>query len=123
MTIRNGDGAESVPVAEVSWDLFRTLGINPAVGRHSSPAEGERGGPRVAIVSDGYWKRLLGGAKDVIGRTLPLNFGPRPETLSIAGVMPEGFRFAYAADVWFPMQRNTSAPMSGAFTTGCSWGG
>jgi putative ABC transport system permease protein len=107
VTIRQGDGAESVPLAEVCWDLFRTLGINPAVGRQFSPAEGERGGPRVAIVSDGYWKRSLGGAKDVIGRTLPLNFGPRPETMTIVGVMPEGFRFAYAADVWVPMQRNS----------------
>jgi len=106
MTIRQGDGAESVPLAEVSWDLFRTLGINPAVGRHFSPAEGERGGPRVAIVSNGYWKRSFAGAKDVIGRTLPLSFGPRSQMLTIVGVMPEGFRFAYAADVWIPMQRN-----------------
>jgi len=107
MTIRQGDGAESVPLAQVSWDLFRTLGISPAVGRQFSPAEGEHGGPGVAIVSDGYWKRSLGGAKDVIGRTLPLNFGPQLATLTIVGVMPEGFRFAYAADVWVPMQRNS----------------
>jgi len=107
VTIRTGDGAESVPMTQVSWDLFATLGVNPAVGRRFQPAEGERGGPRVAIVSDGYWKRSLGGSKDVIGRTLPLNIGPESATLTIVGVMPRGFHFAYAADLWVPMQKNS----------------
>ena len=65
VTVRQGDGAESVLLTQVSWDLFRTLGVRPAVGREFQAAEGERGGPAVAIVSDGYWKRSLGAARDV----------------------------------------------------------
>jgi putative ABC transport system permease protein len=106
VTIRQGDGAESVPLTRVSWDLFRTLGVNPVMGRHFTPAEGERGAPSVAIVSHGYWQRALGGSRDVIGRTLPLSVGGQAQTVTIVGVMPEGFRFAYAADVWVAMQRN-----------------
>ena len=93
-------------LTQVSWDLFRTLGVSPAVGREFQAAEGERGGPAVAIVSDGYWKRSLGGARDVIGRTLPLGVGASPGTVTVVGVMPPGFRFAYDVDVWIPMQRN-----------------
>ena len=106
VTVRQGDGAEVVPLTTVSWDLFRVLGVNPVLGRHFSAAEGQRGGPAVAIVSHGYWQRSLGGGRDVIGRALPLTFGREPRTPTIIGVMPEGFRFAYGADVWIPMQRN-----------------
>jgi putative ABC transport system permease protein len=106
VTVRQGDGAESVLLTQVSWDLFRTLGVRPAVGREFQAAEGERGGPAVAIVSDGYWKRSLGGARDVIGRTLPLGVGASPGAVTVVGVMPPGFRFAYDVDVWIPMQRN-----------------
>ncbi len=107
VTVRKGDGAESVLLTQVSWDLFSTLGVGPAAGRDFRRDEGERGAPRVAMVSQGYWKRSLGGAKDAIGQALPLNIGPRPETVTIVGVMPEGFRFAYAADVWIPMQKDS----------------
>ncbi len=106
VTVRQGDGAESVLLTQVSWDLFRTLGVAPAVGREFQAAEGERGGPAVAMVSDGYWKRSLGGARDVIGRTLPLGVGASPGAVTVVGVMPPGFRFAYDVDVWIPMQRN-----------------
>jgi hypothetical protein len=93
-------------VARVSWDLFKTLGVNPAIGRHFTPAEGERGAPAVAMVSHGYWQRSLGGSQDVIGRTLPLNMGRQAQAVTIVGVMPPGIRFAYTADVWVALQRN-----------------
>jgi putative ABC transport system permease protein len=106
LTIRRGDGSEAVPVTQVSWDLFRTLGVSPAVGRHFTAAEGERGAPGVAIVSHGYWQRSLGGSRDVVGRTLPLGTGRGEQLVTIVGVMPQGFRFAYAADVWVAMQHD-----------------
>lgn len=108
VTIRQGDGAESVPVTRVSWDFFKTLGVNPVVGRHFAPAEGERGAPGVAMVSHGFWQRSLGGSRDVLGKTLPLNMGRQAGAVTIVGVMPAGFRFAYAADVWVAMQRNSA---------------
>jgi putative ABC transport system permease protein len=106
LTLRSGDRGDSALFTEVSWDLFRTLGVDPALGRHFTQAEGEAGGPLVAIISDGYWRRSLGAAKDVIGRTLDLRLGREPIALTIIGVMPRDFRFAYTADVWTCMQRN-----------------
>ncbi len=112
VTVRQGDGAEAVPLAETSWNLLPTLRVNPALGRHFTAAEGERGAPRVGIVSHDYWQRSLGGARDVIGRVLPLNVGSEPRSLTVVGVMPEGFRFAYGADIWVPVQRNASPATS-----------
>jgi putative ABC transport system permease protein len=109
LTVGGERGAEPALVTQVSWDLFQTLGVSPAPGRDFAAAEGERGGPAVALISHGYWQRSLGGAPDVIGRTLPLRLsmgaGPVPSP-TIVGVMPAGFRFAYTADIWLPMQRN-----------------
>jgi putative ABC transport system permease protein len=111
VTIRKGDGAESVLLGTVSWELFRTLGVKPALGRPFDESEGAGAQPQVAIVSDGYWRRSLGGTRDVIGQTLPVNIGTQAGTVTVVGVMPPGFRFAYDADLWVPMQR-TSADTS-----------
>ena len=104
-SVLGSGGAESVPVEEVSWDLFRTLGIDPVLGRSFRQVEGDGAAPDVAIVSHGYWRQSLGGARDVIGRSLRVGFGSRFRALTIVGVMPRGFRIALAADVWIPMQR------------------
>jgi putative ABC transport system permease protein len=58
-------------------------------------------GPDTGVTGD-----ASGGGNDVIGRTLPLSRGPDSHVATIVGVMPEGFRFAYAADVWLAMHRN-----------------
>jgi len=102
MTVVGPGGGESVLATQVSWDLFRTIGVAPVLGRGFTAEEGEKGGGAVAIISHGYWQRSFGGAKDVLGRTLALG-SPKP---AIVGVMPPGFRFAVDADVWTPMQRN-----------------
>ncbi len=108
VNIRTGDGGQSLLLTQVSWDFFTTLGVSPALGRLFDPTEGERGGQVVAIVSDGYWKRSLGGASDVIGRVIPLDLRPMGiGAVTIVGVMPATFRFAYDADVYLPLQRNS----------------
>lgn len=103
MTAAGATGGESVQVEVASWDLFRTLGVSPVVGRGFNRDEGEKGGPAVAVVSYGYWQRSLGGTRAAVGRTLALG-SSKPV---VVGVMPRAFRFAVDADVWVPMQRNT----------------
>jgi predicted permease len=55
------------------------------------------------ILSDGFWKTALGGAPDVIGRTLKLN----DEAYTIVGVMPASTSVPswtpLACDVWVPL--------------------
>jgi putative ABC transport system permease protein len=101
-TVSGAGGGESVLVELASWNLFRTLGVSPVLGRGFTPDEGEKGGLAVAVVSYGYWQRSLGGTRDAVGQTLALG-ATKPV---IVGVMPRGFRFAVDADVWIPMQRN-----------------
>ncbi len=81
------DPPERIEGLEVSPSLLATLGVQPALGRAFTGAEGLAGGPRVVILGHGFWQRL--GARDtVIGETLVLDEVPH----TIVGVMPDGFR-------------------------------
>ena len=79
---RNGEGML------VSGSYFPTLGLRPALGRLFTPEDDRAiGGHPVAVLSHGYWQTQLGGRRDVVGQPIVVN----GQTLTIAGVAPEGF--------------------------------
>src|SRR5262249_12321011 len=63
--------------------------------------EGEPGRDRVAVLSQSFWNRHFGGARDVIGRTIQLDAVP----YAVVGVMPPDFDFppSGSIDVWTPL--------------------
>jgi predicted permease len=84
-------------VAGVSADFFRVLGVTPALGRFIS-AESLREEKQVAVVSYGFWKRILDGRTNLDGTSL--RFGNR--SFAVIGVLPAGTEFPAGTDVWFP---------------------
>ncbi|HWQ31485.1 MAG TPA: ABC transporter permease [Blastocatellia bacterium] len=84
----------------VSRDFFNALGVRPAMGRGFLPEESKPGGAAVAIVSYGFWQRVLGGAADFSGRKLKVD-GP---TFTVVGVMPPGFSYPKDAEIWVPRE-------------------
>lgn len=85
-TIRSGDRAERLRISMATPSLFRTLGVDPAVGRVPEESEGDG---RVAVLGHGFWTTWFGGDPSVIGRTIEIN----GEEREIIGVMGPGFRF------------------------------
>ena len=81
----------------VSEDFFRVLGVRPFVGRLFS-AESAAEGNEVAVVSYGFWKRLLAGRTNLEGATL--RFASR--SFAVVGVLPPDMGFPPEIDVWFP---------------------
>jgi len=77
--------AESFFGMIVTDGLFETLGRTAELGRVFTAAD--RAGPPVVVVSHDFWRRRLGGARDVIGRSLDLN----GKVYQIVGVMPPSF--------------------------------
>jgi putative ABC transport system permease protein len=71
----------------VSGDFFHVLGTRPLVGRTFLSQENRPGGAPVAVVSYGFWQRLLGGKSDLSGTTLRL----MDRNVTVVGVMPAGF--------------------------------
>jgi len=69
----------------VSSDVFRALGVQPALGRAYTAEEDP--GNAVIVLSHEFWQRRLGGRRDVLAMTLATDGGPR----TVIGVMPPGF--------------------------------
>jgi putative ABC transport system permease protein len=84
MAFSDGAVAERINGKEVSWTYFSLLGIKPAVGGDFAEVDGRAGGPRRVIVSDGFWRRRLGGRVDAIGRSIRLD----GTDFTLAGVLP-----------------------------------
>jgi predicted permease len=92
-----------VNVENVSANIFRLLGTQPAVGRAFLDSE-DAPGHHVAILSDVFWRAHFNADRDVIGRTLNLN----GRAYTVVGVMPQGFQFpvlAEARDLWLTFSR------------------
>ncbi len=99
-SVTGGDEPVRVPVAWVSVDLFRTLGVAPLLGRDFAEGEGERGASDVVIVSHAFWQQLMGGTAEAVGSTLTVDGVAH----TVVGVMPPRFRIWEDADLWRPLR-------------------
>lgn len=96
-----GDGPPvQVTTTVVTPSLLRLLGVEAAVGRTFTEAEGVPGGDDAALLAEGFWRRRFGGDPAVVGRTLTLDGSP----YRVVGVMPPGFDMPTPeTEVWLPM--------------------
>ena len=98
--VGRGD-AERITVTRATPSLESVLRVRPALGRWFTEAEGEPGGPIVAVLSHGLWTRRFGQDLSVIGQTITLDGA----TMEVVGVMPQSFAFPFPrVDVWLPEQ-------------------
>ena len=86
--------------AAISWELFSTLGVAPALGRDFVAADDRPGAEPVALLSDEIWRVRYAGDRGIVGRSMLVN--GRPHT--IVGVMPPDFEFPLYQKVWIPLE-------------------
>ncbi|HEY2027794.1 MAG TPA: ADOP family duplicated permease [Myxococcales bacterium] len=100
-TIAAGSGAKQTSVADLSSSMFTTLGVAPARGRAFEPAEDFAGREPVAVVSDAFWRRELGGDLGVVGRTIEVDH----KAVTVIGVLPLNVVFPRLGrfDVFLPL--------------------
>jgi predicted permease len=85
----------------VSNRFFETMAVAPAQGRLLT-ADDVRGEQPVAVVSDGFWRRILNGSSNVVGRSLTVNGLP----VTVVGVGAPGFVGMWTdaeAELWLPV--------------------
>jgi len=97
---------ERLDAQRVSEQYFRVLGMSPIVGRDFSASEDRLNGPKVAIISDGLWRRHFASDRAIVGQHVTLNGDP----YLIIGVMPPTFEnvLAPSAELWSPLQYDMS---------------
>ena len=85
-----GDGQpERLTSVPVTQNFFPLLGVEPQVGRQFSAEECVWNGPRVAMLSDGLWRRKFAADPNIVGKVLKFDGGP----VTIVGVLPASFDF------------------------------
>ena len=95
-------GSQYVQGANISWTMFRTLGVAPAMGRDFQESEDRVGAARVVLISDRIWHDRFDGRRDVLGKSIIMNGVPH----TVIGVMPVGFEFPAMAGAWTTMRQD-----------------
>src|SRR5262245_5687057 len=80
---------ERLSGVRVSADLFEVLGVQAIAGRTLRAADDTPGSERVAVLSDGLWRRRFGADPGVVGRKVVLNGA----AYEVVGVLPREFIF------------------------------
>jgi putative ABC transport system permease protein len=88
----------------VSGNFFRTMGVQPWIGRLMTEADDQEGAPSVAVMSYRIWKEKYGSDSSVVGAVYQINGHP----FTVIGVAPPGFYGAKLAgwgmpDIWLPL--------------------
>jgi putative ABC transport system permease protein len=89
---------EQLAANSITPSVFPILGVSLVAGRAFREDESRVGAPRVAMISEGLWRRRFA-ASEVVGTRVLLN----GESVEIVGVAPESVRILMPSDVWVPL--------------------
>ena len=95
-----GNSPQSYNMDLVSSGMFEMLHMRPILGRGFVPGDDKPGAAPVILLGYGVWKDRYDGSPRVAGRSVNVNGKPA----TIAGVMPQGFKFPNNQDLWMPLQ-------------------
>jgi predicted permease len=99
MTLSGPQGPERLAGATASASFFSVVGAPPVVGRYFAEDEDRRGAEKVAVISEGLWRRRFAAASGVVGSAAQID----GEAYTIIGVAPAGFTEVWRLDVWIPL--------------------
>ena len=101
-TLRTGAGAEDVTVHRVTASFFDVLRIRPSLGRTFTADHEVEGSHRVAVLTDGFWRRRFAANPSIVGQTIALDDG----AYEVIGVMGPGVTYPVGAlrpaEIWLP---------------------
>jgi putative ABC transport system permease protein len=83
--LQTQDTSQSLAAPHVTSNLFSMLGAQPLLGRTFADAEGQPGGPLVALLSEGLWRQSFHADPGVVGQSVKI--GGKPYV--VIGVMPQ----------------------------------
>src|SRR6266481_1675201 len=95
-----GQLPEKLNSALFSWNMLRTLGVHPALGRDFMQVDDSRAANGTVLLSWGLWKRRFGGDPAILNQTIDLDAEP----YTVIGVMPAWFDFPNpSTQLWTPV--------------------
>lgn len=95
-----GGAAEPWPVAAITASGLQLPGVPALLGRVLDASDERSGAPAVVVIGHQLWQSRFGGDRDVLGTDVRLAGVPT----TVVGVMPEGFGFPIAHQLWVPLR-------------------
>ncbi len=100
LVVGTGEGTRSIQATETEWNIFEVTRTLPALGRGFRREDQVAGAEPTVVLSDGVFRSVFGGARDLIDRHVVLsNVSTR-----VIGVMPPGYGFPVASEAWVPIR-------------------
>jgi putative ABC transport system permease protein len=87
-------------VAEITASAFRIAPETPLLGRVIVEADERGAAPAVVVLGWDVWRTRFGSDSQVVGRTVQLG----DAYATVIGVMPEGYEFPLAHELWTPLR-------------------
>ena len=109
-TLRTENDAVRVPAGLVTGNFFEVMGLDPILGRVTSPDDDGQGVPVVVVLTHEYWTRRFAADTGIIGKQLRLD----SQTATVIGVLEPAPYFPDRVDVFLNMvasQHHLSAQM------------
>jgi putative ABC transport system permease protein len=85
--------------AYITEDLFKMVGVSPAIGRDFNAEDNKPGAQKTAILGDKIWRRDFNADPNIVGQSCVIN----GKAATIIGVMPPGFEFPISEELWTPL--------------------
>ncbi len=123
----SGEGGklpERIDAAWCSWNLFRTLGVQPALGRDFTADDDRAGASATVVLSYNFWKRRYNGDASILGKSVWLDSKP----YTVIGILPASFVYldsfgSSRSQVWTPVNHEAPPSLPTACPAGrvCVW--
>jgi putative ABC transport system permease protein len=94
-----GGEPQRVRTIDVTDGFFDTLGARPIIGRGFQSGEDRPGGERLAVIGNELWRSRYSSDPNILGKAITLD----GRSYSVIGVMPPGFDYPNATEVWTPL--------------------
>ena len=100
LTSDGGQLPEKVQSGRCTWNLLRTLGVKPALGRDFAASDDLPAANGTVVLSWSLWKRRFAGDPAILNQTLHLNGNP----YTVIGVLPAWFALSGPPNqLWTPV--------------------
>lgn len=105
--LTGGGEPERLGGAGVTGNFFQALGVQPALGRTILLENETTGRDQVVVLSYRLWQQRFGGDAAIVNQKITLD----DKSFEVIGVMPHDFDFPGAAQLWLPLNFDSSPGM------------
>lgn len=92
--------AAPVVAAEITASAFKIAPARPVLGRVLDESDEQPGAPPVVVLGHDVWMRRFEADPQIVGKNVQLGSG----FATVVGVMPEGYGFPVAHEMWLPLR-------------------